>query len=132
MASFKPAQRHSERDRTIQNTSSTLTAFMAQLLFLSRVLVKFYCDIITRNRLQPINTSIDTFFSKLRAFLVEQRRRRQAVEQMKFGGGMTFLKLAVDQNIQFSILSIKGTDAFLVFFSRQTLLQGSFMECEIL
>ena len=48
------------------------------LLFLSRILVKFYCDVITRSRLQPINTSIDTFFSKLRAFLVEQKRRKKA------------------------------------------------------
>ena len=39
-------------------------------------LVKFYCDLITRSHLQPINTLIDTFFSKLRAFLVEQRRRK--------------------------------------------------------
>ena len=30
--------------------------------------VKFYCDVITRSRLRIINTSIDTFFSKLRAF----------------------------------------------------------------
>ena len=35
------------------------------------VLVKFYCDVITRRHLQLINTSIDTFFSKLRAFLAE-------------------------------------------------------------
>ena len=39
------------------------------------VLVKFYCDVKTRSRLQIlINTSIDTFFSKLCAFLAEQRR----------------------------------------------------------
>ena len=42
------------------------------------VLIKFYCDVITRSHLQPINTSIDTFFNKLRAFLAEQRRRRKA------------------------------------------------------
>ena len=44
----------------------------------------------------------------------------QAVCQMKFGRGMTFLKLAVDQNIQFPFLFNKGTalfDAFLVLFS---------------
>ena len=35
------------------------------------VLVKFYCDIINKSRLQLINTLIDTFFSKLRALLVE-------------------------------------------------------------
>ena len=39
-------------------------------------LVKFYCDVITRSCLQLINTSIDTFFSKLCAFLVERRRRK--------------------------------------------------------
>ena len=39
-------------------------------------MVKFYCDVITRSHLQLINTSIDTFFSKLRAVLAEQRRRK--------------------------------------------------------
>jgi len=39
-------------------------------------LVKFCCDVITSSRLQLINTSIDTFSSKLRAFLVEQKRRK--------------------------------------------------------
>ena len=34
--------------------------------------------VITRSRLQPINTLINTFFSKLRAFLVEQRGRKKA------------------------------------------------------
>ena len=43
------------------------------------VLVKFYCDAITRSRLQLINTSIDTFFSKLYAFLAEQRRKGRPV-----------------------------------------------------
>ena len=43
------------------------------------VLVKFYCDdVITRSHLQLINTSISTFFNKLRVFLVQQRRRRKA------------------------------------------------------
>ena len=41
------------------------------------VLVKFYCDVIIRSRLQLINTSINTFFSKLCAFLAEQRRRKK-------------------------------------------------------
>ena len=40
--------------------------------------IKFYCDVITRSRLQLINTSIDTFFSELRAFLADQRRTRKA------------------------------------------------------
>ena len=31
-----------------------------------------------RSRLQLINTSIDTFFSELRAFLADQRRTRKA------------------------------------------------------
>ena len=44
------------------------------------VLVKFYCDVITRSHLHLINTSIDTFFTKLRVFLVEQRRRREAID----------------------------------------------------
>ena len=33
---------------------------------------KVYCDVITRSRLQPINTLIDTFFSKLCVFLVKK------------------------------------------------------------
>ena len=39
------------------------------------VLQKFYYDVINRSHLQLINTSIDVFFSKLHAFLAEQRRR---------------------------------------------------------
>ena len=42
--------------------------------FYHMVLVKFYCDVITRNHSHLIITLIDTFFSKLRAFLAEQRR----------------------------------------------------------
>ena len=38
--------------------------------------VKVNCDVITRSRLQLINTSIHTFFSKLHAFLADQRRRK--------------------------------------------------------
>ena len=58
----------------LQNTSSILVAFTACIL--SHVLVKFYCDVITRNRLQLINTLIDTLFSKLHAFSMEKRRRK--------------------------------------------------------
>ena len=65
---------------------STLVAFTAgfhdtRYSFYHTVLVKLYCDVITRSRLQLINTSIDTFFSKLHAFLVEQRRRRKAYKR---------------------------------------------------
>ena len=42
--------------------------------FYNVVLVKFYCDVIARSHLQLINTLFDTFFSKIRAFLAEQRR----------------------------------------------------------
>ena len=52
------------------------------LLFLSCVLVKFYCGVITRSRLQLINTSIDTFFSKFCAFLVEQRKRKKVKRKL--------------------------------------------------
>ena len=37
--------------------------------------VKFYCDVIARSHLQLINTSIDTFFSKLDAFLADQKEQ---------------------------------------------------------
>ena len=50
----------------------------ARITLSTRELVKFYCDVITRSRLQFINTSIDTFFSELRAFLADQRRTRKA------------------------------------------------------
>ena len=39
------------------------------------VLVKFYSDVITRRRVQLINTLINTFFSKLRAFLAKEEGR---------------------------------------------------------
>ena len=48
---------------------------MHALPFLSRVFVKIYCDVIARNLLQLINTSINTFFSKLDAFLVQQKEQ---------------------------------------------------------
>ena len=60
------------------------------------VLVKFYCDVITRSHLQLINTSINTFFSKLRAFLAKQRRRRKAVKRKLDG---TVDESSVDQKI---------------------------------
>ena len=47
---------------------STLIASTARDTFYHMVLVKIYCDFITIRRLQLINTSINTFFSKLRAF----------------------------------------------------------------
>ena len=50
------------------------------------VLVKFYCDVINRSYLQLINTLIDTFFSNLGGFLVEQRRRRKYITCEKSGG----------------------------------------------
>ena len=57
------------------------------------MLVKFYCDVKTRSRLQCINTSIDTFFSgKLRAFSTEQRRTR------KTNDGKRKLDGAVDES----------------------------------
>ena len=55
---------------------STLLASTARVHGMHVVLVKFYCDVITRSCLQLINTSINTFFSELRAFLAEQRRRK--------------------------------------------------------
>ena len=71
----KAAENHCVTTTKYISTSLTLAA---RVTLLSRVLVKFHCDVITRSRLQPINTSIDTFFSKLRAFLVEQRRTKKA------------------------------------------------------
>ena len=48
------------------------------LMYINSIMVKFYCDAITRSRLQLINTSIVTFVNKPGAFLAEQRRRRKA------------------------------------------------------
>ena len=47
------------------NTMCALLAFAACFTLYIKWLVKFYCDIITRSRLQLIKTLIDTFFSKL-------------------------------------------------------------------
>ena len=70
---------------------------MAQLFFLSHVL-KFYCDVITRSRLQFINTSIDTFFSKFCGFLADQREQgRPMMVKRKLDGTMD--KLSADQEI---------------------------------
>ena len=64
------------------STIISSTARATHYSFYHVVLVKFYCDVITRSRLQLINTSINTFFSKLCAFLAEQRRRRKAMPVM--------------------------------------------------
>ena len=39
------------------------------------VAFKFYYDVITRSRLQLINTLIGTFYSKLCAFLAEKKKQ---------------------------------------------------------
>ena len=58
--------------------ASTACVHGMRYSFYHMVLVKFYCDVITIRCLHLINTSIDTFLSKLRAFVAEQRRRRKA------------------------------------------------------
>ena len=62
-----------------RNNRVTTTKYMSTSIASTAhvVLVRFYCDVITRSRIQLINTLINTFFSKLRAFLAEQRRRRK-------------------------------------------------------
>ena len=63
------------------NTLIPSTAFVhsTRYSFYHVVLVKFYSDIITRTRLQLINTSINSFFSKLCTFLGEQREEGRPV-----------------------------------------------------
>ena len=56
---------------------------------------KFYCDLITRSHLQLIDTSIDTFFSKFRNFLAEQRR--PMIVKRKLDGAVD--ESSVDQEI---------------------------------
>ena len=66
------------------------------LLFLSRVFVKFYCDIIARSR---ISTSNDTFFSKLDAYLAEQKEQgRPKMVKRKLDG--TVDESLADQKIR--------------------------------
>ena len=67
----------------LQNTSITLIAFMVGVAFSITCAKKLYCDVITRSRLQLINTSINTFFSKLCAFLVQQRRKKKVNDGCK-------------------------------------------------
>ena len=43
------------------------------------MLVKFYCGIITRSRLQLINTLIDTFYNELRIFLTEKEEQGRPI-----------------------------------------------------
>ena len=55
-------------NNSVTTTKCTLIASTAPIhftrySFYQEILVKFYCDIITRRRLQLINTSIDTFFN---------------------------------------------------------------------
>ena len=62
---------------TTKYISASLALAARVTLSITRI-TKFHCDVITRSRLQPINTLIDTFFSKFRAFLVDQRRRKKS------------------------------------------------------
>ena len=67
------------KEKQLQNTSEYINRIRRTCYsFYLLVLLKFYSDVITRNCLQLINTSIDTFFRKLCAFLAEQKRRRKA------------------------------------------------------
>ena len=50
------------------------------------VLVKFYCDVITRSHLQLINSLINTFFSKLYAFLQNKEEGRPVMVKRKLDG----------------------------------------------
>ena len=53
------------------------------------MLAKFFLDIITTSSFQLINTLIDTFFSKLNAFLTEQKREgRPMMDKKKLDGTM--------------------------------------------
>ena len=60
------------------NNRVTTTKYMEYINSIHMVMVKFYCDVITRSHLQLIDTSIDTFFCKLCDFLAKQGRRRKA------------------------------------------------------
>ena len=71
----KAAENHCVTTTKYISTSLALAAHVS--LSITRISI-VSCDVITRSRLQPINTSIETFFSKLCAFLVEQRRRKKA------------------------------------------------------
>ena len=73
-----------------------------RMSFCHMVMVKFYFDVITRSRLQLI----DTFFSKLHAFLVEQKKRRKANDGYKRKLDGTVDKSSADQKIHKSDLTV--------------------------
>ena len=69
------------------------------LPFLSRVFVEIYCDVIAKSLLQLINTSIDTFFSTLDAFLAQQKDQgRPKMVKRKVDGTMD--ESSADQEIR--------------------------------
>ena len=73
--------------------------------FYHQVLIKFYCDVTNSSRLQLINTLIDTLFSQLCAFLVEQKRRRKVmVAKRKLDGAVDVL--SADQKIHKSNVTV--------------------------
>ena len=121
---------------TARNTLSTLIVFTAHIhvhgmrySFYRMLLVKFYCDVIARSRLQLINTSIVTF-SGSKNLYVNQMRLYITCEK---SGGMCLAepgltagrlacrlagkiwarhKLAVNRNICISALFSQGTALF--------------------
>jgi len=83
---------------------STLISFTAPVTLsitcVSKALL-LYCDVIIKSHLQLINTSINTFFSKLRAFLAnkeDSEEGRPMIVKRKLDG--TVNESPVDQEIR--------------------------------
>ena len=66
--------------------------------------VKFHCDVITRSSLQLINTSINIFFSKLRAFLRNKEEGRPVMAKRKLDGPVD--ESSADQKIRKSDVTV--------------------------
>ena len=73
----KEAENHCVTTTKCISTSLAIAARVT--LSITRII--FHCDVITRRRLQPINTSIDTFFSKLGAWTKEEERSPMMVKR---------------------------------------------------
>ena len=62
------------------------------------MLAKFYGDVIVRSHLQFINTLINTFFSKLFAFLTELEEKRPDIRKLDGGVGESSMEQQIHKS----------------------------------
>jgi len=79
-----------------------MIAFTVRVIFSITCVDEVYRNIITSSCLQLINTSINTFFSKLHTVLADQRRIRKANDEARWHNEL----ISADQDIRKSNVTV--------------------------